>query len=389
MLFKIVNSGDFLKKTTPADCEKGSSELLPKIAEKGLRYDLTVPFARFVVMNQNDITLPFKRFQIQPVWRADRPQKGRYREFYQCDADIVGTNSLVNEAELTQLIHDVYKDLGYGGFVLKINHREILMELARYAGLQGKEMPFCVIIDKLDKIGEEKVIEELLAIGADQVKLNDVINSFSEKGDNLLKVELIEKVIGSNRGTKELNEYFEFLSSYNRDNLQIELDFSLARGLSYYTGIIFEVKATDVEIGSITGGGRYDNLTGVFGLEGTSGVGISFGLDRIYDVLEEKDLFPSSLTQSSDLLIVHFDEVCMKHGLGLLKKLRDAGIRAEVYPESVKMKKQFTYADKKTIPFVLTIGSNEIEKGEYAFKNLKDGTQQMLSIDQIIEVLKG
>ena len=340
-------------------------------------------------MNQNDITLPFKRFQIQPVWRADRPQKGRYREFYQCDADIVGTNSLVNEAELTQLIHDVYKDLGYGGFVLKINHREILMELARYAGLQGKEMPFCVIIDKLDKIGEEKVIEELLAIGADQVKLNDVINSFSEKGDNLLKVELIEKVIGSNRGTKELNEYFEFLSSYNRDNLQIELDFSLARGLSYYTGIIFEVKATDVEIGSITGGGRYDNLTGVFGLEGTSGVGISFGLDRIYDVLEEKDLFPSSLTQSSDLLIVHFDEVCMKHGLGLLKKLRDAGIRAEVYPESVKMKKQFTYADKKTIPFVLTIGSNEIEKGEYAFKNLKDGTQQMLSIDQIIEVLKG
>ncbi|MBR09618.1 MAG: histidine--tRNA ligase [Rickettsiales bacterium] len=389
LLFKIVNSGDFLKKTTSADYEKGSSELLPKIAEKGLRYDLTVPFARFVVMNQNDITLPFKRFQIQPVWRADRPQKGRYREFYQCDADIVGTNSLVNEAELTQLIHDVYKDLGYGGFVLKINHREILMELARYAGLQGKEMPFCVIIDKLDKIGEEKVIEELLAIGADQVKLNDVINSFSEKGDNLLKVELIEKVIGSNRGTKELNEYFEFLSSYNRDNLQIELDFSLARGLSYYTGIIFEVKATDVEIGSITGGGRYDNLTGVFGLEGTSGVGISFGLDRIYDVLEEKDLFPSSLTQSSDLLIVHFDEVCMKHGLGLLKKLRDAGIRAEVYPESVKMKKQFTYADKKTIPFVLTIGSNEIEKGEYAFKNLKDGTQQMLSIDQIIEVLKG
>ena len=385
LLFKIVNSGDYLKKADQADFEKGSAHLLPKISEKGLKYDLTVPFARFVVMHQNEITFPFKRFQIQPVWRADRPQKGRYREFYQCDADIVGTDSLVNEAELTQLIHDVYNDLGYKGFVLKINHREILMELARYAGLAGKEMPFCVIIDKLDKVGQEKVIEELLAIGANQEKLADVINSFSSEGENTLKVEMIEKVIGSNRGTKQLTEYFDFLQAYGTENLQIELDFSLARGLSYYTGIIFEVKATDVQIGSITGGGRYDNLTGVFGLQGTSGVGISFGLDRIYDVLEEKGLFPPSLTQSSDVLITHFDEECMKHGLGLLKQLRAAGIRAEMFPESVKMKKQFNYADKKEIPYVLVIGSEEIKRGEYSLKNMKDGSQEMLSIERIIE----
>lgn len=388
LLFKIVNSGDYLKKTSIQDYQNGSTELLPKIAEKGLRYDLTVPFARFVVMNQNEISLPFKRFQIQPVWRADRPQKGRYREFYQCDADIVGSDSLVNEAELTQLIHDVFNDLGYQGFVLKINHREILMELARYAGLEGKEMPFCVIIDKLDKVGQDKVVEELLSIGANQSKLNEVIEVFSGSGNHLIKVELIEKVIGNNRGTAELNQYFEYLTAYGNQELNIELDFSLARGLSYYTGIIFEVKATDVQIGSITGGGRYDNLTGVFGLNGTSGVGISFGLDRIYDVLEEKQLFPSALTQSSDLLITHFDEEALQHGLGLLTKFRNAGIRSELFPESVKMKKQMNYADKKGIPYVLVIGSNEMEQGEYSLKNMKDGSQQMLSMDAVIEAIR-
>ncbi len=387
LLFKIVNSGDFLKKSNTQDYEAGSGQLLPKISEKGLRYDLTVPFARFVVMNQHEITFPFKRFQVQPVWRADRPQKGRYREFYQCDADIVGSNSLLNEAELTMLIHDVYSDLGYKGFVLKINHREILMELARYAGLKGKEMPFCVVIDKLDKIGQEKVTEELIGLGANESKLADILNVFNFIHDNISKIALIENLIGSNRGSSELSEYFNYLNAYEQGELKIELDFSLARGLSYYTGIIFEVKATDVQIGSITGGGRYDNLTGVFGMEGTSGVGISFGLDRIYDVLEELNLFPSALAQSSDVLIAHFDEQCMYHGLGLLQKLRSSGLRAEIFPESTKMKKQFNYADKKDIPFVLVIGSDEIANKKYSLKNMKDGSQEMLSIDQITEAL--
>lgn len=388
LLFKILNTGDYLKKTSAEDYQKGSAHLLPKIAEKGLRYDLTVPFARFVVMNQNEITFPFKRFQIQPVWRADKPQRGRYREFYQCDADIVGTDSLINEAELTQLIHDVYNDLGYEGFVLKINHREILMELARYAGMAGKEMPFCVIIDKLDKIGQEKVIEELIGSGADSNKLDDVVAIFSGEGDNLAKIKMIEQIIGENRGTQELSLYFDYLKGYGDQPLKIELDFSLARGLSYYTGIIFEVKATDVQIGSITGGGRYDNLTGVFGLSGTSGVGISFGLDRIYDVLEEKKLFPPALTQSSDVLITHFDEQCMIHGLSLLVQLRKAGIRAELYPESVKMKKQLTYANRKDIPFVMVIGTEELEKKAYSLKNMKEGTQDLLSIEAIIEAIQ-
>ena len=387
LLFKIVNSGDYLKKSTIKDYEAGSAHLLPKISEKGLRYDLTVPFARFVVMNQHEITFPFKRFQVQPVWRADRPQKGRYREFYQCDADIVGSNSLLNEAELTMLIHDVYADLGYQGFVLKINHREILMELATYAGLKGKEMPFCVVIDKLDKIGQDKVLAELIELGADESKLSDVLNVFNNSEDSTSKLSLIEKLIGNNRGTNELSAYFNFLNAYEQNNLKIELDFSLARGLSYYTGMIFEVKATDVQIGSITGGGRYDNLTGVFGMEGTSGVGISFGLDRIYDVLEELNLFPSTLAQSSDILIVHFDEQCMTHGLGLLQKLRSTGIRAEIFPESTKMKKQFNYADKQDIPYVLVIGSDEIANKKYSLKNMKDGTQEMLSIEQITKVL--
>ncbi len=388
LLFKILNTGDYLKKTKASDYEKGSSDMLPKIAEKGLKYDLTVPFARFVVMNQNEISFPFKRFQIQPVWRADRPQKGRYREFYQCDADIVGSDSLVNEAELTLLIHEVYAALNYDGFVLKINHREVLMELARYAGLAGKEMAFCVIIDKLDKVGQEKVTEELLQIGAQPQKLDEVIQTFSSQEDSLMQVAQIEEMLSSNRGTRELRSYFDYLQSYGLQNQKIELDFSLARGLSYYTGIIFEVKATDVQIGSITGGGRYDNLTGVFGLSGTSGVGISFGLDRIYDVLEEKELFPATLTQSSDILITPFDEACLKHGLSLLQPLRAAGIRAEIFPEPVKMKKQFNYANKKDIPYVLVIGSEEMGKGEYSLKNMRDGSQQMLSIDQIVETLQ-
>ena len=384
LLFKILNSGDYLKKTNTEDYAKGSAHMLNLISEKGLRYDLTVPFARFVVQNQHDITFPFKRFQVQPVWRADRPQKGRYREFYQCDADIVGSDSLWNEAELTLLIHDVYKALKYDGFVLKINHRELLNELARYVGLTGKEMPFCITIDKLDKVGADKVKEELLALGANEGKLRAVINLFEQSANNSTKIELFKELIGENKGTTELLAYFDYLDRTGTKNLQIELDLSLARGLTYYTGIIFEVKATDVQIGSITGGGRYDNLTGVFGLEGISGVGISFGLDRIYDVLEEKNLFPESLTKSADVLIAHFDQECFLHGIGLLNQLRNAGIRAEIFPDTAKIKKQFNYADKNAIPYVLVVGTDEIAKKEYSFKNMRDGNQEMLSIESVV-----
>lgn len=387
LLFKILNSGDYLKKTTANDYDSGSTQMLPKIAEKGLRYDLTVPFARFVVMNQNEISFPFKRFQIQPVWRADRPQKGRYREFYQCDADIVGSDSIYNEAELTLLIHDVYSDLNYDGFNLKINHREILIELARFAGLAGSEMPFCVTIDKLDKVGQEKVVEELLGLGADEGKLNSVMDIFSIQSSNTEKLDQIRTLIGPNKGIDELTTYFNYLTKYSSANYQVELDFSLARGLSYYTGMIFEVKATDVQIGSITGGGRYDNLTGVFGLEGTSGVGISFGLDRIYDVLEEKQLFPTELTNSSDLLITHFDQSCLEHGISLLADLRNAGLRTEIFPDVVKIKKQFNYANKKDIPYVLVIGTDEMSKRQYSLKNMKDGSQEMLNLEQVIQHL--
>lgn len=386
LLFKILNSGDYLKKTTPQDYEAGSSQMLNKIAEKGLRYDLTVPFARFVVQNQNDITFPFKRFQIQPVWRADRPQKGRYREFYQCDADIVGSDSLWNEAELTLMLHEVYANLRYEGFVLKINHRELLMEMARFIGLSGKEMPFCVTIDKLDKIGEEKVTEELIALGAEATNLSKVVELFHSTELAEVKLQQYEALIGDNRGTKEVRQYFEYLNSSGKA-LKVELDLSLARGLSYYTGIIFEVKATDVKIGSITGGGRYDNLTGVFGLKGISGVGISFGLDRIYDVLEEKELFPEHLTQSVDLLLAHLDEDCFLHGMQLLHQLRAANIQVELYPDRAKLKKQLNYADKKAIPHVMVLGTEEIEKKEYTVKNMQTGTQQAYTIEQLIEAL--
>lgn len=386
LLFKILNSGDFLKNSTESDFNLGSDHLLKKVAEKGLRYDLTVPFARFIVQNQHQITMPFKRFQIQPVWRADKPQKGRYREFYQCDADIVGSNDLWNEAELSLLIHDVFENLNYDGFVLKINHRELLNEMARVVGLAGKEMPFCITIDKLDKIGAEKVNVELEKLGAND-QLQKVISLFDLKTSNEEKLNSYIELVGENRGTEDLSQYFKLLAAANRKNMKIELDLSLARGLTYYTGTIFEVKATDVTIGSITGGGRYDNLTGVFGLKGTSGVGISFGLDRIYDVLEEKDLFPSDLGQSSELLIAHFDETSKIHGLGVLAAVRNSGIRAEIFPDNAKIKKQFNYADKKRIPFVLVIGSEEIKTQTYALKDMKSGTQESMSLEEILNKL--
>lgn len=386
LLFKILNSGDFLKKTNAEDYKSGSGAILDKISEKGLRYDLTVPFARFVVQNRNDITFPFRRFQIQPVWRADRPQRGRYREFYQCDADIIGSDSLWNETELTLLIHEVYNDLGYDGFLLKINHRELLWALAKYAGLEGKEMAFCVSIDKLDKIGEAKVREELLGMGGDGSRLQELFQVFEEGKDPVAQLAKIKSMIGENVGIVELEEYFQYLSLTGH-SLRIALDFSLARGLSYYTGMIFEVKAIDVNIGSITGGGRYDNLTGVFGLEGTSGVGISFGLDRIYDVLDEKRLFPEYVATTTDLLIAHFDKESFQHGMALAYKLRKEGLSVELYPDLAKPKKQFNYADKKSIPYVMVIGSEEIKSGSYTLKDMKTGDQHMLSLSEVAETI--
>lgn len=388
LLFKILNSGDYLNKTTEEDYEQGSKHLTSKITDKGLRYDLTVPFARFVVMNQHEISFPFKRFQIQPVWRADRPQKGRYREFYQCDADIVGSNGIWNEVELTLLFNDVFNDLGLEDYVIKVNHREILFMLAAYVGLKGKEVPFCAEIDKLDKIGSEQVKENILSIGGERNKLTEALDLISSKDREEL-MHKVQSMGAENRGVLEMIEYFENLDQFTNKNLKIELDLSLARGLSYYTGLIYEVKPTSVQMGSICGGGRYDNLTGMFGLEGTSGIGISFGLDRIYDVMEELNLFPQKITQRLDVLIVHFNESNLKHAQKIVMKLREAGIKADLYPTADKIKKQFNYADKIQTPYTLIIGDNEMESGEYMLKNMQSGEQKPMKPDEIIQLFKG
>ena len=388
LLFKILNSGDYLKKTNSDDYDKGSGHLLPKIAEKGLRYDLTVPFARYVVMNQHEISFPFKRYQVQPVWRADRPQKGRYREFYQCDADIIGTKSLWNEVELTLLIHDVFAALRLEDYEVKINHREILYSIAEITGLKGKEIPFCVALDKLDKIGEERVIEEVEELGGDKKTIQKILELIiSNKKDSIATLHSLKEICGENEGFRQVLNYYDslkHLEDKNNRQFKVSLDFSLARGLTYYTGMIYEVKPTTVKMGSICGGGRYDDLTGVFGLGGVSGIGISFGLDRIYDVLEELNLFPTDTQESIQVLFVHFDETSFKHCISLIEKLRSQGISSELYPESVKIKKQFNYANKINVPHVVTVGSEEIKTGKYAFKNMKSGEQEKLSIDEII-----
>lgn len=388
LLFKILNSGDYLSKTNSEDFAQGSKHLTSKIAEKGLRYDLTVPFARYVVMNQNEISFPFKRFQIQPVWRADRPQKGRYREFYQCDADIIGSTGIWNEAELTLLFNDVFSDLQLEDYVIKVNHRDILFLLAEYVDLKEKAVPFCAEIDKLDKIGETKVIENITSLGGSSDKIREVMDILSITN----REELIEKVRSinpENKGVKEIISYFETLAQFEDKNLKVELDLALARGLSYYTGVIYEVKPTSVQMGSICGGGRYDNLTGVFGLNGISGIGISFGLDRIYDVIEELELFPDQITQPLEVLIVHFSEENLKHGQMVVMELRKAGIKADLYPDTDKVKKQFNYADKIQTPYTLIIGDNEMESGEYTLKNMRSGQQNPMNLDKIIQHFKG
>jgi len=392
LLYKILNSGDYLSKTNENDFKSGSKSLTTKISEKGLRYDLTVPFARYVVMNQHDITFPFRRYQIQPVWRADRPQKGRYREFYQCDADVVGTNSLVCEAEIVLMINEVMDNLNLKDFTIKINNRKLLTAITNIIGAVGKEAVFCVAIDKLDKIGREKVEEELVQNGFSKEAIKKLDPVFKIHGTNteilfqlegLLKESEIDK-----EGIDELKQLFEYLDDFGAEDYHVDLDLTLARGLSYYTGTILEVIANNSSVkSSITGGGRYDNLTGVFGMEGISGVGFSFGVDRIYDVMEDLDLFPKVYESSTKVLLLNFDPNSFKKALSILSKLRAANIKSEAYPDSVKIKKQMNYANKKGVPFVLLIGENEIKEGKFQLKNMQTGDQLKLDVPGIIEYL--
>lgn len=389
LLFKILNSGDFLKD---ADAEKlthrDSKGVLSSISEKGLKYDLTVPFARYVVMNRHEITFPFKRFQVQPVWRADRPQKGRYREFYQCDADVVGTNSLLCEAEIILMIREVCKDLKLEDYTIKVNHRGILSALAELGGVRENETSLFVAIDKLDKIGEEKVKEELKGRGFTDESLTLIFEILNFKGSNDEKIKFLTHKLGqSERGTKGINDVLEvlqYLSHFELGSDCFELDLALARGLSYYTGAIFEVKINNVAIGSVSGGGRYDDLTGVFGLPDISGVGFSFGVDRLYDAMDELNIFPPETEVSSQVLVAHFDRETMDYGLNALYQLRLDGISAEIYPDQAKLKKQLDYANKKKIPYVIVIGSEEMNSGELTFKNMTTGEQQKLTLDEIL-----
>ncbi|MBX2952916.1 MAG: histidine--tRNA ligase [Leadbetterella sp.] len=391
LLFKILNSGDFLKDVTPEDLEKGYKETLKKVTEKGLRYDLTVPFARYVAMNRQQLAIPFKRYQIQPVWRADRPQKGRYREFYQCDADVVGTDSLICEAEIVLMLHEVFRDLGITEFMVKINNRKILAGIAEAIGAAGKEAALSVAIDKLDKIGKEKVEGELMERGFSEENIRNLQPLFNLGDTADLFSYLKEWLQGSPTGllgVQELETVWNLVKDLGLAEARIEFDPSLARGLSYYTGAIFEVKALNVSIGSISGGGRYDNLTGSFGLPGVSGVGISLGVDRIYDVMEELSIFPAELNYSSTrVMVTHFNPETLAGSLALLSLLRQHGVSAEVYPDAAKIKKQFEYADRKGIPYVLIAGPEEIAQKTYLLKNMITGVQTPVTEDTLISTV--
>jgi histidyl-tRNA synthetase len=391
LIFKILDSGDFLKNERkikkPLD-EYTSTQLAFAISDKALRYDLTVPFARYVVQHRNDIKFPFKRYQIQPVWRADKPQKGRYREFYQCDADVVGSDSLWNEVELILIFDEVLSSLKLPGFSIKINNRKILAGLAEVTGV-GENLPsFLIALDKLDKIGREKVLEELLTRGFDQTVAEDALNLACAEGDAETTLTLLrERFVTSEIGRKGLEELEFVLLQSKAAGLQkaaLEFDLSLARGIEYYTGAIFEVKAHGVQMGSICGGGRYDNLTGIFGLNGVSGVGISFGADRIYDVLEELKLFPESVTQSIKILFMNFGEQETAFSLKLAQKLRAKGISCELYPDKVKIQKQFEHAESKGIQWVCTVGSNEVENNQVQIKNMFTKEQRVISVEEFL-----
>lgn len=390
LLFKILNSGDFMNGLTDDELlGRNSVKLTNKISEKGLRYDLTVPFARFVVQNRDKISFPFKRYQIQPVWRADRPQRGRYREFYQCDVDVVGSDSLLNELELIQIVDEVYRRLRIN-VVIKINNRKILSGIAEIIGEAEKITDITVAIDKMDKIGLEKVNEEIASKGISDEAIAKLQPILKLSGSNTEKLEQLKVVLAASevglKGVTELETIFTLCEAMKVET-KIDLDLTLARGLNYYTGAIFEVKALDVEMGSITGGGRYDNLTGVFGMEGVSGVGISFGADRIYDVLNTLNLYPETSIEQTQILFVSFGDKELMYCLPWLSTLRSKGINAEIYPEPAKMKKQMSYADNKRIPFVAIVGETEMNEGKVMLKNMKTGEQQLVNKDELLAQL--
>ena len=391
LLFKILNSGDFLSKVSEEELqERNPLRLAARLCEKGLRYDLTVPFARYVVMHRDELQLPFKRYQIQPVWRADRPQKGRYREFYQCDADVVGSDSLINEVELMQIVDTVFTRFGVR-VCIKINNRKILSGIAETIGEADKIVDITVAIDKLDKIGLDNVNEELRNDGINEEAIAKLQPIISLSGTNDEKLNVIAEVLKDSeiglKGVEETRFILDTLKSCGLNN-EIELDLTLARGLNYYTGAIFEVKALDVQIGSITGGGRYDNLTGIFGMPGLSGVGISFGADRIYDVLNSLDLYPKDAVNATQLLFINFGDKETAYCMPAVAKARVAGIRTEMYPDSAKMKKQMSYANAKHIPFVALAGENEMNEGKFTLKNMETGEQKLVSTEELIaEVL--
>src|ERR1035437_2242193 len=390
LLFKILNSGDYLSGVTAEEMsQKNSLKLTNKISEKGLRYDLTVPFARYVVQYQNEITFPFRRYQIQPVWRADRPQKGRYREFYQCDVDIIGSNSLLNEVELVQIVDNIYRNLSIN-VVIKINNRKILAGIAETIGEADRIVDITVAIDKLDKIGLDKVNEELSMKGVSAeaiIKLQPILQLIGNNDDKLKQIEAVinQSVIGM-KGIAEMRTIFGYLATMKLET-EIELDLTLARGLNYYTGAIFEVKSKDIQIGSITGGGRYDDLTGIFGLPGVSGVGISFGADRIYDVMSQLDLFPKDAIAATQVMFVNFGEKEEQYCLPLLSQLRASGISSEIYPDADKMKKQMNYANRKGVKIVALAGESETEMGMINLKNMETGDQQLIKATELLDVL--
>ncbi len=394
LIFKILNSGEYLKKISDDDYTSRSENLMtPKISEKALRYDLTVPFARYVVQHQNEIEFPFKRYQIQPVWRADRPQKGRFREFYQCDADVVGSKSLFQEVEFVQLYDAVFSALKLEGVTIKINNRKILSGIAEVIGAQDKLIDFTVALDKLDKIGEEKVKEEMRHKGISEDGITKLQPLFTLKGDFGNQVESLKSILSTSeiglKGIEELEFINTAISSLELKTAKLQLDVTLARGLNYYTGAIFEVSAPEgVQMGSIGGGGRYDDLTGIFGLKDMSGVGISFGLDRIYLVVEELGLFPDTIAASTKVLFINFGENEAMACLKAVTKLRQSGIKAELYPDTAKMKKQMNYANRRQIPFVVLVGEEELKAESFTLKNMETGEQQKLNFNALLDKLQ-
>jgi len=394
LIFKILNSGDFLKKADEkAYAEKDSNKITGSISEKALRYDLTVPFARYVVQHQSEIEFPFKRYQIQPVWRADRPQKGRFREFYQCDADVVGSESLWQEVEFVQLYDAVFTALGLNGVTIKINNRKVLSGFAEVIGEKDKLIDFTVALDKLDKIGEEGVKKEMLEKGISSEALEKIQPIFNKEGNFSVKMDILTGILNTSetgkQGIEELKFVYNAVTQLGLHTASLDLDVTLARGLNYYTGAIFEVAPpAGVQMGSIGGGGRYDDLTGIFGLKNVSGVGISFGLDRIYLVLEELNLFPETVTQNTRVMFINFGENEALYALKAIRELREMGITAELYPDEAKMKKQMNYANKREIPFVVLAGAEEMKAGEYGLKYMKTGEQEKVSLEELSAILK-